>query len=104
MSDRKPNQPGSVATKFYIGVKTSDGYKFDQVRSRSFPTIEQCRERITEIRERITEIQSKGVESIPTDSVLISFRDKASFPLSPDFPLPPDFLVPVSVVTTFYSK
>jgi hypothetical protein len=74
-----------IDIKFYIGARTASGhefdpqrYKFSPERSRSFPTLAECRARIREI---------------------YSDSEKYAGP-----PLPDEHLTPVAVQTIFYSK
>jgi hypothetical protein len=74
-----------IDIKFYIGARTASGhefdpqqYKFSPERSRSFPTLAECRARIREI---------------------YSESEKYAGP-----PLPDEHLTPVAVQTIFYSK
>ncbi len=69
----------SVDVKFYVGMKASDGYKFNPERSRSFPTLEDCRMRIRDI--------NSASEKLP------------GLPLAEG-----DFIIPIAVKTIFYSR
>jgi hypothetical protein len=74
-----------IDIKFYIGARTARGhefdpqqYKFSPERSRSFPTLAECRARIREIH---------------------SESERYAGP-----PLPSEHLAPVAVQTIFYSE